>query len=171
MTPHSSTLAWKIPWTEEPGRLQSMGSLRVRHDWMTSLSLFTFMHWRRNWQPTPAFLPRESQWRRSLVGCRLWGHEELDTTKATYQGVAMENTPSWWIKFRLLWGLSLAGIYDLTARLCCGHILRFPTHTHTRQEGRNQMGEHGTMIFHDFFPTQFSFWKMWDLKFRNIEES
>ena len=48
---HSSTLAWKIPWTEEPGRLQSMGSLRVGHDWATSLSLFTFMHWRRKWQP------------------------------------------------------------------------------------------------------------------------
>ena len=53
MAPHSSTLAWKIPWMEEPGRLQSMGSLRVRHDWVTSLSLFTFMHWRRKWQPTP----------------------------------------------------------------------------------------------------------------------
>ena len=37
---HSSTLAWKLPWTEEPGRLQSMGSLRIGHDWMTSLSLF-----------------------------------------------------------------------------------------------------------------------------------
>ena len=37
--PHSNTLAWKIPWTEEPGRLQSMGSLRVGHDWVTSLSL------------------------------------------------------------------------------------------------------------------------------------
>ena len=47
MAPHSSTLAWKIPWTEEPGRLQSMGSWRVGHDWTTSLSLFTFMHWRR----------------------------------------------------------------------------------------------------------------------------
>ena len=42
MAPHSSTLAWKIPWTEEPGRLQSMQSLRVGHDWATSLSLFTF---------------------------------------------------------------------------------------------------------------------------------
>ena len=42
MAPHSSTLAWKIPWTEEPGRLQSMGSLRVGHDWATSLSLFLF---------------------------------------------------------------------------------------------------------------------------------
>ena len=39
MAPHSSTLAWKIPWTEEPGRLQSMGSLRVGRDWETSLSL------------------------------------------------------------------------------------------------------------------------------------
>ena len=39
LAPHSSTLAWKIPWTEEPGRLQSMGSLGVRHDWATSLSL------------------------------------------------------------------------------------------------------------------------------------
>ena len=47
MAPHSSSLAWKIPWMEEPSRLQSMGSLRVRHDWATSLSLFTFMHWRR----------------------------------------------------------------------------------------------------------------------------
>ena len=42
MAPHSSTLAWKIPWTEEPGRLQSMGSLRVGHNWATSVSLFTF---------------------------------------------------------------------------------------------------------------------------------
>ena len=59
MAPHSSTLAWKIPWTEEPGRLQSMGSLRVGLDWATSLSLFTFMYWRRKWQPTPVFLPGE----------------------------------------------------------------------------------------------------------------
>ena len=57
MAPHSSTLAWKIPQMEEPGRLQSMGSLRVRHDWATSLSHFTFMHWRMKWQPTPVFLP------------------------------------------------------------------------------------------------------------------
>ena len=81
--PHSSTLAWKIPWTEEPGRLQSMGSLRVGHDCVTSLSLFTFLHWRRKWQPTPVFLPGESQGRGSLVGCRLWGRTELDTAEAT----------------------------------------------------------------------------------------
>ena len=61
MAPHSSTLAWKIPWMEESGGLQSMGSLRVGHDWATSLSLFTFMHWRRKWQPAPVFLPGESQ--------------------------------------------------------------------------------------------------------------
>ena len=61
LSTHSSTLAWKIPWTEEPGGLQSMGSRRVGHDWATSLSLFTFMHWRRKWQPTPVFLPGESQ--------------------------------------------------------------------------------------------------------------
>ena len=71
------------PWTEEPGRLQSVGSWRVGHDWANSLSLFTFMHWIRKWQPTPVFLPRESQGRGSLVGCCLWGRTELDTTEAT----------------------------------------------------------------------------------------
>ena len=53
MAPHSSNFAWKMPWMEEPGRLQSMGSLGVGYDWATSLSVFTFMHWRRKWQPTP----------------------------------------------------------------------------------------------------------------------
>ena len=83
MAPHSSTLAWKIPWMEEPGRPQSMGSWRVGHDWATSLSLFTFMHWRRKWQPTPVLLPGESQEWGSLVGCRLWSRTELDTTEVT----------------------------------------------------------------------------------------
>ena len=67
---HSSTLAWRIPWPEEPGGLQSMG-------------LLTFMDWRRKWQPTPVFLPGESQGQGSLVGCRLWGRTESDTTEAT----------------------------------------------------------------------------------------
>ena len=88
MAPHSSTLAWKIPWTEELGRLQSMGSLRVGHNWATSLLLFTFMHWRK-WQPTPVFLPGESQGQGSLVGCCLWGRTESDTTEVTWQ--------QWWI--------------------------------------------------------------------------
>ena len=83
MAPHSSTLAWKIPWMEEPGRLQSMGSLWVGYDRSTSLSLFTFMHWRRKWQPTPVFLPGESQGRGSLVGYRLWVLTESDTTEVT----------------------------------------------------------------------------------------
>ena len=51
----------------------------------TSLSLFTFMHWGRKWQPTPVFLPGESQGQGSLVGCHLWGHTESDTTEATWQ--------------------------------------------------------------------------------------
>ena len=60
-----------------------MGSLRVGQDWATSLSLFTFMHWRRKWQPAPVLLPGESQGQRSLMGCHLWGHTESDTTEAT----------------------------------------------------------------------------------------
>ena len=81
MAPHSSTLAWKVPWTEEPGRLQSMGSLRVRHDRATSLSIFTLMRWRKKWQPTPVFLPGESQGRGSLVGYSPWGCKESNTTE------------------------------------------------------------------------------------------
>ena len=83
MALHSCTLAWKIPWTEEPGGLQSMGSLGVGHNSATSLSIFTFLPWRRKWQPTPTFLSGESQGRESLVGCRLWGCTESDTTEAT----------------------------------------------------------------------------------------
>ena len=85
MAHHSSTLVWKIPWTEEPGRLQSMGSRRVGHDWATSLLLLTFMHWRRKWQPTPVFLPGESQGLGSLMGCCLWDRTESDTTEVTQQ--------------------------------------------------------------------------------------
>ena len=78
-----SILAWKIPWTEEPSGLQFMESQRIGHDWVTLLLLFTFLHWRRKWQPTPVFLPGESQGRGSLKGCHLWGRTELDTTEAT----------------------------------------------------------------------------------------
>ena len=86
MAPHSSTLAWKIPWTEEPGRLQSMGPRRVGHDWATSLSLFTFMHWRSKWQPTPVFLPGESQGREPgglpSMGWHRVGHNWSNTAAA-----------------------------------------------------------------------------------------
>ena len=60
---------------EPPGKPKNTG--------VGSLSLFTFMHWRRKWQPTPMFLPGESQGQGSLVGCRLWGHTESDMTEAT----------------------------------------------------------------------------------------
>ena len=83
MAPHSSTLAWKIPWMEELGGPQSMGSLRVGQDSATLLSLFTFLHRRSQWQPTPVFLPGEPQGRGSLVGCRLWGRTESGMTEAT----------------------------------------------------------------------------------------
>ena len=85
MAPHSNTLAWKIPWMEEPGRLHSMGSLGVGESQVTSLSLFTFKRWRRKWKPTPVFQPGESQGRECLVGCHLWGRTESDTTEATQQ--------------------------------------------------------------------------------------
>ena len=82
MATHSSTLAWKIPWTEEPGRLQSMGSLS-----RTRLSDFTFtFHFRaveKEMATHSSVLPGESQGRGSLVGCRLWGHTKSDTTEAT----------------------------------------------------------------------------------------
>ena len=79
MAPHSSTLAWKIPWMEEPGGLQSMGVAKSQ----TRLSDFTFTHCRRKWQPTPVFLPGESQGQGSLVGCSPWSHTESDTTAVT----------------------------------------------------------------------------------------
>ena len=56
----------------------------VEKSW-TRLSDFTFMHWRRKWQPTPVFLPGESHGLGILVGCRLWGLPELDTTEETWQ--------------------------------------------------------------------------------------
>ena len=56
------------------------------------------MHWRRKWQPTPVFLPGESQGQRSLVGGRLWGHTESDTTEATATAAAVQR----------LWVLTLA---------------------------------------------------------------
>ena len=56
---------------------------------------FTFMHWRRKWQPTPVFLPGESQGQWSLVGCRLWGHTESDTTEVTSSSRPERNEKDW----------------------------------------------------------------------------
>ena len=80
MATHSSIPAWRIPGMEEPGRLQSMGSQRVGHDWATSLHLYTSF-WRRQWPPTPVLLPGKSHGQRSLVGCSPWGRKVLDTTE------------------------------------------------------------------------------------------
>ena len=103
MAPHPSTLAWRIPWMEEPGGLQSMESLRVRHDWSNLAAavvqgkdysprshweheleqphwrticqdLLNFkIPWRRKWQPTPVLLPEKFHEQRSLVGYRSQG--------------------------------------------------------------------------------------------------
>ena len=90
MATYSSILAWRIPWTEEPGGLQSMGSQTVGHDWVTNtwkkksiLCFFSFIALtrRRQWQLIPVLLPGKSHGRRSPVGCSPWGHEESDTTE------------------------------------------------------------------------------------------
>ena len=59
------------------------GGIQCFSRYEASLSLFTFMHWRRKWKPTPVFLPGESQGQGSLVGCRRWGCTESDTTDTT----------------------------------------------------------------------------------------
>ena len=120
MAPHSSTLAWKIPWTGEPGGLPSVGSHGVGHDWgdlaavsftmyFQGINLLNKYHsqslnickyrlpplpssfkssggprkipWRREWLPTPVFLPGKSHGQRSLVGYSPWGRKESDTTE------------------------------------------------------------------------------------------
>ena len=101
MTPHSSTPAWKIPWTEEPGGLQSRGLLRVGHNWATSLSLLTFMRWRRKWQPTPVFLPGESQ------GRGAWW--------AAVYGVTQSQTWLKWLSSSSIEGLSVGFLQKLPA--------------------------------------------------------
>ena len=104
---HSNILAWRISWMEEPGRLQSMASQRVGHDWpqkqqhtymwgflaaqmVKSLpamqetwvwSLGWENPWRRAWQPTLVFLLGEFHGQRSLEGYNPWGHKESDTTE------------------------------------------------------------------------------------------
>ena len=79
----SSTTTWKQQFFCGQLSLWSNSHICTWLLWVTSLSLFTFMHWRRKWQPTPVFLSGESQRQRSLAGCRLWGCTESDTTEAT----------------------------------------------------------------------------------------
>ena len=80
MATDSSTLAWKIPWTEEPGGLQSMGLLRVGHNFTFT---FHFHALEKEMATPPVLLPGESQGWGSLVGCSPWGRTELDTNEVT----------------------------------------------------------------------------------------
>ena len=105
---HSSPLAWKIPWTEEPDGLRSTGPQRVGHNWETSLSRFTFMPWRRKWQPTAGVWPGESQGWGSLVGCRLWVAQRQ--TRLTW--FSSSNRAVWPI-LQLLWKLGVCGLTRL----------------------------------------------------------
>ena len=85
MVAHSSILVQRIAMGRGAWQAAVHEVTRIGHDLATSLSLLTFMHWRRKWQPTPVFLPGESQGQGSLVGCRLWGCTKSDTTEATQQ--------------------------------------------------------------------------------------
>ena len=134
MAPHSSTLAWKIPWTGDPGGLQSMGSLRVGCDWATSLSLFTFMHWRRKWQPAPVFLPGESQgwggaWWAAISGVapsRTW-LKRLSSSSSSSSSSSF--IPSWsllalpWFLTPVLWIFLCRTITSLSCFNCYKHLL------------------------------------------------
>jgi len=104
MAPHSSTLAWKNPWMEEPGGLQSMGSWRVRHDWATSLSLFTFMHWRRKWQPTQCSCLENSRDGGAISGVTYsWTQlKQLSSSSSRQTRCPL-----------LLWGFSINEIHDI----------------------------------------------------------
>ena len=73
---------WELVMDREAWCAAIHGVTKSRTRLSDSLSLFPFMHWRRKWQPTPVFLPGESQERGSLVGFLLWGRTELDTTRA-----------------------------------------------------------------------------------------
>ena len=118
MAPHSSTLAWKIPGMEEPGRLQPMGSLRVdtteRLHFHTQLSdfTFTFMHWRRKWQPTPVFLPGESQgrgaWWAAICGVaqsrtRLKRLSSSSSSIGLHRTVQLQLLQHYWLRNKWTW--------------------------------------------------------------------
>ena len=123
MAPHSTTLAWKIPWTEEPGGLQSMGSLRVGYN--SATSLFTFMYWRRKWQPTlvlawripgmgePGGLPSTGlhrvrhDWSNLASAAAAMGVEKIKNQKATNWGLKASNSHFFFSWRKLLYNVLL----------------------------------------------------------------
>ena len=125
MAPHSSTLAWKIPWMEEPGRQQSTGSHRVRHDWATSLSLFTFMHWRRKWQCSCWENPRDrGAWWAAVYGVaqsrtRL---KRLSSSSRIISWMALPIQWTWtWANSRIQWGTGRPGVLQRMGLQISGH--------------------------------------------------
>ena len=136
MATHSSTLAWRIPWMEEPGRLQFMGSLRVRHDWATSLSLFNFLHWRSQWQPTPSILAWRIPWTEEpggllSMGSHRVGHDWSDLAAAACNLFFREKSEwvsEWWSS-REHPGGDLHTDNQVPARPCQGRELPWPLHT------------------------------------------
>ena len=180
MATHSSPLAWKIPWTEEPGGLQSMRSRRVGHDWATSLSLFTFMHWRRKWQPTPVFLPGESQGWGSLVGCCLC----LFSTTWVTREVARQ----WYYSIPKSWGggwgheishifynpaeMLLHLVFSLRPRLTTGSHVVVPTFslpppfalTYSPVSARNVKNNLNTFLYWKAFPVVMHGCESWTIR-------
>ena len=153
MALHSSTLAWKIPWMEEPGGLQSMGSRRVEHSWATSLSLFTFLHRRRQWQPTPVFLPGESQGQGNLVGCCLQGRTELDMTEATWQQQQQQQQQQQHLMYlEILQGLALP------FGKCCSRSISFAWVTERSSDGILEAHVPGWQKYYSFIFTNLQLW-------------
>ena len=158
MATHSSTFAWKIPWTEEPGKLQSMGSWRVGHDWATSLSLFTFMHWRRKWQPTPVFLPGESHGQRSLVGYSPWGCKRVRLDWVTKQQQKCNKT--WILPFHsfrnMLWKASFHR--QRVAFLLCAFLTGW---NFRRNISITAIYRFRSILQIKYFPPNFNFYSVW----------
>ena len=132
MATHSGTLAWEIPLTEEPGRLQSMGLRRVRQDWVTSLSLFTFLHWRRKWPPISVFLPGESHgWEPGgllSMGSHRVGHDWCDLAPAA--AVSVSPSVKWGDDFLIVKGLVKIGWDNACVPFQVGCALAEIDHTH-----------------------------------------
>ena len=140
-TPLQYSFAWKIPWTEEPGRLQSMGLLRVQHDWATSLSPFTLMHWRRKWQPTPVLLPEESQGQGEPGGLPSMGlhraRHDWSNLAAAAAAVLFEG---------MIWSVSSMSSVSFTVFL--GGLMPFPSYFSYPQAQHQVTGENSAGIFY-----------------------
>ena len=149
------------PWMEEPGGLQSMGSQRVGHDWVTSLSHFTFMHWRRKWQPTPVLSPGESQGRGSLsTGSHRVGHDWSDLAAAGKVWKVQATMPHW--EAQWVWGSFL-----FLEHLCITSLNAMSTHYFRTKTLKKEKNVHFLLFIHAFihsFITQNSLNPDWTMK-------